>query len=82
MRQDMSDWLLSECYKHAEECRSRATAEQDGPLRNHFFDMERQWLKMAEDVKSARWLEKSGAAGNVPQSDECGEEAPPKPGQD
>jgi hypothetical protein len=41
MQHSLSDWLLSECYKHAEECRYRISAEQDEPLRGRFFDMER-----------------------------------------
>jgi hypothetical protein len=41
--------------------------------------MERKWLKMAEDIKSARWLERSRAA---PHSDERAEKGPPKTGQD
>jgi hypothetical protein len=78
MRQDLSDWLLSECYKHAEECRCRAAVEQDGPLRTNFVDMERQWLQMAENIKSAQWQHKAGAAGEIPHSDECAEKIPPE----
>ena len=78
MRQDLSDWLLSECYKHAEECKCRATVEQDGPLRTYFVDMERQWLKMAENIKSAQCLQKAGASGEILHPDECAEKVPPE----
>jgi hypothetical protein len=76
MQQDLSDWLLAECYKHAEECRCRGTVVQDGPLRSYFVDMERQWLKMAENIKSARWLQKTAVAGDMPHSDARSEKVP------
>jgi hypothetical protein len=69
MQQNLSDWLLSECYKHAEECRSRGTVVQDGPLRSYFFDMEQQWLKMAEKIKCELLLQGTAAAGKMPHSD-------------
>ena len=38
---------IRECYRHAENCARKATAQTDPQLKQDFLDLERSWLFLA-----------------------------------
>jgi hypothetical protein len=49
---------IRECLKHAEDCADKAATYPDGsPLRNHFVNMERRWLRLARSIEFGERLD-------------------------
>jgi hypothetical protein len=47
---------IAECYRRAEACALRASAESDPEIRTDFLDMERRWLSLARSYEVTELL--------------------------
>jgi hypothetical protein len=47
---------IRECYRHAEDCARKATAQPDPKLKQDFLDWEQRWLFLARSYEFTQRL--------------------------